>query len=813
MENSFLKSQIDINPDSDFFIFKNEKELQNLLAFYEEQNAYLSLIQGPFGTFKSKIADYSLHFLKPEVLVFKFECFEASTLDDLFLSLFNDLKRFHQEGRISFSKIETNSLSIKINQYLSHINQPSVVIIDSIENILSNTQNKEEILNFVEHLISLNRFKVVLISREDNFALTNNESITRISLQSLKKEEINHYFSNLKIEIENEDIEKLFDVTKGNTSYISMSANIINTLKMPLKTLLDEFSKKKTTYEDFILQKLLAFVPENYKKILAILTVINTGLTRDFLFEAGFFTKDKLDYFIEKEVLCEENGYVFLKSYLKNYISDSISHFEKLKIHEYLKEFYEAQLPLKPNQRFVPLSRNTMRAQIAYHQSFLNLNPKKQSPQQDMTYAGYLNGNMTEWTLPERKTVQRNTHNTNISKKSDSKPQSTKNRSLEKYELTKEELVLLGLPVELSSLPIKQKTEISKEKSLFDLYSIAQSFEKDHDYVEGLDFYKQALKKYNEPEYEKLLPEILQGCVNCLRKLNKTDESIDYLEQIYNFYYTKNESGKANQILLEIAKTYKDSYRFLKAKEIYERLINSKLPVAPDTLARAHIAKAEILEDSSDIENSMKNYEKAFESASDIKDKSILAEAYFKYALILDDHNKTDSALEYYKKAVQISDKADTYTSSSYTNIAQILTERADYEEAYRNYRKALKYDSELLNYEGIYYLSSRLASICEKIKPNLVLNYLLKSLSAAKRHQDRFYIISSYDKIGDYYYKVKNYEKSLKAGLFAREILTKQDFAPQDLNKIDTRIKELKTQLSAEIFEQIVEGFRNNAV
>lgn len=805
--SNFFKNSV----EQDLPFFKHCGELRELLGLYNDNEHFLCMVEGSFGTFKTGLVNASLKLLEPEVLVFKFSCFEATTLDDMFLSFFNDLKKFHQEKKISFSKIETNSLSQKINQYLTRLNRPAVIVIDSFENIFSSQKNKDEIARFLDHLLSFNQFKIVVLSRIVENNLFQSQNQLRITLQPFTKEEIGKYYDALFIKAEPEEIDSLYEATRGNTNYIAMSANIILTLKISLKSLLDDFQKKKITYEDFILQKLCAYVPDTIKKSMSILTMIKSGLTREFLLNGGFFTKEQLNYLIEKEVICEEEGTVFLKSYLKEYLVSGISHFEKIKIHQYLKKYYEAQLPLKPNQRLTPLSRTTMREQIAYHESFLLNENRKENV--DMSYLGYVSGNLTEWTMEDlRKEEKKPSQTKELSKKPVSK--------MEKYELTKEELVLLGLPIDFSfegSAPQRQEEQEATEENLNmdELIEKALGLQNNHEYADALEIYKSALKKAQDPFYKKYLVKLFECCAQCSKKLNNIDDAIKYTDMLYDYYYEHNETENANCVLLEIAKINKDAYRFLKAKEVYERFITSKLPISEFVLAHAYIGLAQIEEDSSEIEKAAQNYKKAFDFSQNLEDKSFLSDAYFKYALILDDENATYEALGYYEQSALANPNpaTNTYLSSAYTNIAQICKEKGDLTKAFKNYRVALKYDCELFNYEGIYYLCTKLASLCEKIKPELVLNYLLKALSASKRLGDKFYITKCYLEIADYYEKSSNSQKALKAYLYAKQLLSEQESRSDDLNKTEAKINSIKNRMDKRTFDTITEGFNNNAI
>lgn len=785
--------------------FKDSAQLTSLLSFFEDKTSNFCEITGNFGTFKSKLAEISLHLLEENVLIFRYECFEGTTLDDIFLALFADLRSYYQMGKIALAKIETTSLTKKINQYLSHINLPAVFVFDSFENLNANPENQDEITRFIKHLAGLNKFKIVVLSRKsENW---NIENAQKIELEPFNRLQLALYLKASNVKAEQEEIYRLFEATQGNTSQISLTVNMISILKTGLKDFIEEFETKKTNYGDFLLQKLSSFVPEKLKKSVSILALAKTGFSPEFLVSAGLFTPEQLNYLIERNILSCGGGYVYMKGYLKTFWLSSVSLFEKQEIHQYLHDFFESQLPLKPGQRVMPLSRTTMREQSAYHASFLSEKPREKP---DIAYLGYISGNLAEWTTPDSKKEN----------KTKSRPESReqeRKKSLEKYELTKEELALLGLPVDLSSGTVPaaarvqtNQEEIAAEKNSSEFFDEGLAFQQKHEYQNAIEAYDAAINRISSA-CDEIVPDIFTNASECAQKLNKIDEAIKYLDSLYDFYYEKGKTESANGTLLKIARLYKDSYRFLKARDIYERFLSSKLPVSAAILANAHIGLAQIEEDSSDVNLAREHYRKAFSLINPEEKGENLSEAYFKYALMLDDENDSSNALEYYKKSISACDDLtkNSYLSAAYTNIAEIYSESQDHKNAFRNFALALKIDSELQNYDGIYYLSSKLAKVSQKVKPELVLNFILKALGAAKRLQDRFYMVNSYLEAGDYYFSRKDFAKSLKACFNARDILLKGSFEKADLQRIEQKLDNLKNSLSPAEYERILKGFK----
>ena len=113
MEQIFLKKDLNIQYKFPFSV--NNKNFDELINFYADGDLKCCFVEGKTGSFKTQMINDSFEYLDENVLVFKFKFFEGTTLDDVFLSFFEDLKKYSQQNKISFTKIETNSFTQRIN--------------------------------------------------------------------------------------------------------------------------------------------------------------------------------------------------------------------------------------------------------------------------------------------------------------------------------------------------------------------------------------------------------------------------------------------------------------------------------------------------------------------------------------------------------------------------------------------------------------------------------------------------------------------------------------------------------------------------
>ncbi len=88
----------------------------------------------------------------------------------------------------------------------------------------------------------------------------------------------------------------------------------------------------------------------------------------------------------------EDRGRVYVQDYLKNEVDRFAPATLLLKIRQYIIDLYQTQLPLKPLERDICISRQTMRKEIEFQTFFLPKKPKlNENKPVDINYLSYSN--------------------------------------------------------------------------------------------------------------------------------------------------------------------------------------------------------------------------------------------------------------------------------------------------------------------------------------------------------------------------------------------------------------------------------------
>ena len=353
--------------DNSFILKHNIDAISQFLKFLNSSEN-IFIMNGFMGSGKTYVADSFIDFLSEDVLVFRNSYQEAINLDDVLLSLFKDFSIYHNEKKIVLPKVESSIFSDKINAYIKYCNAPMLFVFDSFEINMRSKDTQKDILGFINYLSHFEKVKIVICSRSFRETdLISDDGVISHNLESLTREEMYDYLNLNSITGSKYEIEELYKSTRGHFILLELSVLIMNLLNISLTIFSSEYKKSTKNFLEFLISRVLSMSSDKFVKLLILLSIIRHGLNADFLIKQHFASLEDINYLLQKHVIAEKFGQYYLKDYVKNEYIKSISTETKIKVHEYLVKLYDSELPLKPFERELFLSRQTMRQEIAYH--------------------------------------------------------------------------------------------------------------------------------------------------------------------------------------------------------------------------------------------------------------------------------------------------------------------------------------------------------------------------------------------------------------------------------------------------------------
>lgn len=840
-------------------IENNEQQLNDVYEFYKNERPIL-YVNGFLGTGKVQLINYSTNFLSEDTIILKHNCFETTILDDIFLTFFEEFKKLEAQKVINTPKVKSENFNQKIHSYFSTIEKPILIILDSFEALTD--ENKKDVIDFILHLTTFQKVKTILIGRTFKASLfPENYPLDRITTNALDKTLFEKFLKNNKIKYNKKVLDDLYKYTRGYHFFITLSIKIMQSKELQPETFLENFKKSFMNYYEFLEKESIDLVPAIAVRFFWLLCLFRHGMSIQLLKQLNLYDEESINILLENKILMKDDNQIYVQDYFKEQVDVSIPQNVAVKIHQNIVDIYEKQLPLKPLERTILLSRQTMRKEIEYHTMFL---PKKVDPtkitKNEIGYVSYAKEktlNMKEHSInnmsaktPQQQPQKQEPQPTQnkegkwveSNQNSFTAPQNVNiNVELNKlgfdekdlpFKLTQQEIEMLTASVE-SLQDVQQKAlgnsnvtinvqnsqtneqtseqETAQEKvTLEDILQYAKEQETQYQYPKMIELYHIALTYNESDDYYTHLPVIYTKLGLAYQKMSDWENSLKYYELAREFYEQTLEKAKENYIKLNIANIYYETYKQDKARTYLMDIINSDN--MPEVLiTKAYIALANLEDSVSNINSAYEYYKKAISISNPAMDTETLSELYFKYALVADDKGDIQNALDYYKKCIELSsdETLNKYLSAAYSNIATLHLEKGEREIASKYFLKAYELDEKNNNYDGMYFSATKLAQTEQKVSREKTIEYLNKAKDCARKLNDTFYMASATLASGDYYYSQKENENALLEYLNAFDI-AKNNFSRDNLSKIQMRIDDIKFRIGTATFTKIETEFRN---
>lgn len=805
-----------------FILNHNIAAIENILNFLRNSDKNIFILNGFMGAGKTYVADFILDFISDDVLIFRNSYQEAINTDDILLSMFKDFSIYHNEKHIILPKTDTNVFSEKIMTYIKYCNAPMLFIFDSFEINMRSKDTQKDILDFINYLSRFEKVKILICSRSFHVEdLISSNVACNYAIVSLSSNDVINYLNENSITGTNFEIDEFYKATRGHYLLLELSVLIIRLLNYNLNLFLNEYKKSTKNFLDFLIDKILRMTADKYIKLFVFLALIRHGVNSEFLIFQQLAQIDDIEFLMQKRVLAEKFGKYYLKDYIKNEFTKSISIETKLAVHNYLIQIYENELPLKPFERPLFLSRQTMRQEIAYHRARITALEEasaktgraKNADGNEFNYLRYskISGYDNDANVPKQslsaKRTKRSRTGSNISN----------NDSLLLNIVSKDNKIEKELE-NISTYSDVNSEELTKDinsgapvpQTMDEYIEIAENYFKAYNYSNAITYFNQALLYSNDPDYEVKSVSVFEKLALCHKKIQNTEEAEKYYNKIYS-RCLKSDLQKSINALISSAKMYSEVYKFDKAKEIYNRILYSDISVPDNLKTGIFLDMAEIEDNNANFNSAILFVQKAVSIAEKLSDNTLLAECYFKYALFHDDLNDLDTAVNYYLRCIQSLNNPlqNHFISSSYANLAEIALFNKNISAAKMYYELSINADEIQNNYEGLYYTHLKFASLFEKDDPQKAFELLSKAITYAKKTDDVRFVITAYLSVGDFYLLQKDLKNSLKSYCIAKTFAPKNSY--DELNqKLELRFEKIKSLVSASEYDNLLNDIKN---
>lgn len=783
MKTTFIDNPIDLKnlqkeKQSDICLLENNtKQIDEICTFLQNEKK-LFLLNGFAGTGKTTLVNFILSNLKKNVLTINYTCFETTILDDMLLSFFETFRNYTIHGKITPPRLKVENFTQKINLYFDSIKKPIIIVINSFDFVLK--ENKDEILSFIKHILGMKNVKIIITSRASSTEDFKDIEFDKSTTLALSKEIYEKYLK--ENEIKNFGIlsQELYKQTKGYFLHVTLAVKMMRLRDFNLSKFLEIYSKSLMTFPDFIYREMLTFVDPVSLHLFRLLAVMRIPIHVNLLKSLHMYNPKQIEFFIQNSILVSEGESIYLPDYYREIIEHQIQDNVMIKLHKSCIQLYETQLPLKPMERDLRLSRQTMRNEIDYHNLFI---PKKPEFKPIMDFR------IPEINLNREKQVQEIV--------TEEIPQKEKEETIDDINFIFEDGAILDDIADSIKDFVMDKSEINKvvsdstNLSLTELINEAKQAENEYKYKKAVIYYQKALTKKDDDNFDKFLPTIYTKLANVYKQTSHWFEALEYYTKAQDFYYNVSNYDMANELKLEIANIYYIIYKHDNAKYLLREL-EKDTTIKNELRIKVNMALAKLCKNTKE---QFIYYENSLPLVDYTVNKEISSELYYRYAAACDEKDEDKTAIMYYKKSIETEPdaKKNNFLAKAYSNLADLCNEKGKSEWAIKYYNKSIEADKILKNYNGLYTNSRHLAEIYAPRDSQKSLEYLIKANAYAQKLNEPYYMADISFEIGNYYLLRKDYEKSLQYLEKSLEIL-KTSFSNEDIEKITAKIEYVKS-------------------
>lgn len=622
------------------FVLENNEHILSKLYGFCQKNEDLLIVSGFVGTGKTQVVNHLLNYIDKNVYSFMVNCSNSLTLDDVLLHLWAQFISVAANSELGYRYRQTNSFQDRISGCFTE--SPSNIIITLFDFDLVQDKNVTDILDFLTTISKDEKIKIIIVSKTfDTTLLPQDTQYTKVILKALSRVFFEKYLAEQNIKATSRMLDELYKITRGYYLYTEITSLILNKKELSVNDYLVAYTNSGLSFDKFLAKAFVSMHSQEDLKLLRLLAVIRHPVNSQVLDYFDIYNQLSIDNLRNNKLIIKREDLFIINSYFRNEILSEMSEEIKQALHQELIKFYNSQLPLKPSERLLLISRTTMRAELEYH---------------------YSSGVPSNVVIKEE----------NIITDKDLTPDEMLDLA---EKLVKEYKYNEAIKIYLQVLERDETNNIEIYSKLADLYIKVGNWKYSLHYLNHLIKYYREIN--NSVEVNKIKLQVAQ----IYYQSYKTNEAINILYEIISESTDTAVTIEAYTILANI---YISLAAKNKAYELYNKaIILSEREDCKLNLSELYFKFAILADENDEVDTAVEYYQKCINISEDnSKYKSLSYSNLGDFYLDINDKSK---ALENFKKAYMLDEKNSNdygmYYSAS--NVAKLLI-RNDSDEAYK---------------------------------------------------------------------------------------------------------------------------------
>ena len=392
MDYKYLDSSIDLGNlklhDSDcineFLLKNNNTEILKAIDFLNNDSKFL-YIHGFLGTGKRQFINYVCEYLDKDVIKLEYYCKSSTVCDDVLLSFINTIEK-NSMSKVVNLNAKVTTLQVKLNQYISAIKKPFIIIIHSFDDIAD--ENRKHIVDFFEQTLQFDNVKFITSTRAMITNDFNNiKTDKKIFLKALNKELFKEFTNSFNIKYTENALDNFYKYSRGYYYYTALTLKIIQAMKISLNDFLSKFTNSGINFDSYLGITYINLIPSTIRNFFWFLRTMRHGISLNALATLELYDEFSIEYLKNNLMIFQAGENIYVQDYFQQNIDISIPQKTEIKLHKYIISIYEGQLKEPLQTREITISRQAMRAEIEYHNKKIQelKNNKAEKQTQDNT--------------------------------------------------------------------------------------------------------------------------------------------------------------------------------------------------------------------------------------------------------------------------------------------------------------------------------------------------------------------------------------------------------------------------------------------